>query len=490
MPEGLIGFMKTTGENAWTAEADLLRDAAARARRYLESLPERAVFPAPRARSRAWPSSTDPGRRARPTRAACSRCSTQLGSPATVASNGGRYFGYVIGGSLPAALAAHWLASAWDQNAVFRTTSPAASFVEEVALRWVLEALGLPADWRGGFVTGTTMGHLAGLAAARHAVLARAGWDVERDGLHGAPPIEVVAGEQAHGTLYRALAPARPRHARACARVPVDGQGRMIAAELPELSGPAIVCTQAGNVDGGAFDPLPEIAAAAPRPAPGSTSTPRSACGRAPRRRARTCCAGLEDADSCAADLHKWLNVPYDNGLVLVRGEQERALRAALAMQGSYFPDEDPRDRGRWTPDASRRARGVDVWAALLALGRARPRRPRRAHLPPRARASPTGSPRAGHRRAERGRAEPGRRLLRLRRARRARVIAAHPGRRHLLVQRDALERPRRDAHQRLLVGDDRGRRRAEPRAHARPRRARGLGLGKGPWSSCTGSSS
>lgn len=346
----------------------LLHDAAARAERYIESLSSRPAFPPASAIQRlaeldaplpAGP--TDPAR-------VLERLDA-IGSPATVASNGGRYFGYVVGGALPAALAAHWLATAWDQNAVFRTTSPAASAFEEVALRWVLEAVGLPADWRGGFVTGTTMGHLAGLAAARRAVLERAGWDVERDGLRGAPPVEIVASERSHGTLYRALR-LLGFGTRQVKRVPVDGQGRMVAAALPALSGPAIVCAQAGCVDGGAFDPLPEIAAAARRS--GAWVHVDAAFGlwaRAAPARAHLL-AGLEEADSCAADLHKWLNVPYDNGLVLVRGSGADALRASLAMQGSYFPDEDPRDRGRWTPEASRRARGVDVWAALLSLGR------------------------------------------------------------------------------------------------------------------------
>jgi glutamate/tyrosine decarboxylase-like PLP-dependent enzyme len=347
---------------------ELLEEAQLRSRRYLESLAEREAFPSADEIGRLaeldepFPErGTDPAQ-------VLERLDA-LGSPATVASAGGRYFGYVIGGTLPAALAAHWLSTAWDQNAVFRKTSPVASALEEIALRWVLESVALPSDWRGGFVTGTTMGHLAGLAAARHQVLARAGWDVERDGLRGAPPVEIVAGEHAHGTLHRALR-LLGFGRRAVRTVPVDAQGRMIPSAIGKLSSATIVCAQAGNVDGGAFDPLPAIVEEARRA--GAWVHVDAAFGfwaRAAPRRARLL-AGLEHADSCAADCHKWLNVPYDNGLVLVRGSAADSLRAALAMRGAYFPDEDPRDRGRWTPDASRRARGVDVWAALLSLGR------------------------------------------------------------------------------------------------------------------------
>ncbi len=349
-------------------EASLLRASAERAIRYLTQLPSRPAFPDSEALARLEqldfplpPEPRDPS--------AVLALLDELGSPATVASAGGRYFGYVIGGSLPAALAAHWLATAWDQNAVFRSTSPVSSFVEGVALRWILELMSLPADWCGGFVTGTTMGHVAALAAARHAVLARVGWDVERYGLGGAPPIQVAASAQAHGTLLRALRLLGLGTQR-IQLVPVDEQGRMIAAELPELEAPAILCAQAGNVDGGSFDPLAEVVAAGR--AHGAWVHVDAAFGlwsRASPRFAHLL-GGLEDVDSCAADLHKWLNVPYDNGLVLVRGSAEQALRSALSMSGAYFPGEDRRDRGRWTPDASRRARGVDAWAALLSLGR------------------------------------------------------------------------------------------------------------------------
>jgi glutamate/tyrosine decarboxylase-like PLP-dependent enzyme len=351
------------------ARAALLREAAERSIRYVEGVGDRRAFPDAEALRRLAELDLPlPETPTEPERVLA--LLDAVGSPATVASTGGRYFGFVIGGTLPAAHAASWLATTWDQNAVFERTSPVAAKLEEVALRWILEVLGLPPDGVGGFVTGTTMGHLAGLAAARHAVLARAGWDVEKDGLAGAPRVQVVVSEQAHGTLFRALrllglgtAPV--------VRVPVDAQGRMRATELPRLVGPAIVCAQSGNVDGGSFDPLPAIAAAT-REA-GAWLHVDAAFGlwaRAAPRRAHLL-PGLELADSCAADLHKGLNVPYDSGIVLVRGANEAALRNALAMTGAYFPDDQRHDRGRLTPDASRRARGVEAWAALLSLGRA-----------------------------------------------------------------------------------------------------------------------
>jgi glutamate/tyrosine decarboxylase-like PLP-dependent enzyme len=360
--------MAIPGETTGPTHAALLRDAVERAIRYLHDLPDRPVFPREEATNRlseldlSLPDGpTDPR--------LVLALLDEIGSPATVASPGGRYFGYVIGGSLPAALAAHWLATAWDQNAVFRATSPVSAFVEDVALRWILEVLTLPPDWRGGFVTGTTMGHVAGLAAARHAVLERQGWDVERDGLFGAPPIRIVTSAHAHTTLFRAARLIGLGDGR-IVRVPVDEQGRMIPTRLPELDASTILCAQAGNVDGGSFDPLPELVDAAR--ASGAWIHLDAAFGlwaRATPRHAQLL-RGLEDVDSCAADLHKWLNVPYDNGVILVRGSAANSLRSALRMQGAYFPEEDARDRGRWTPDASRRARGVDAWAALLSLGR------------------------------------------------------------------------------------------------------------------------
>jgi glutamate/tyrosine decarboxylase-like PLP-dependent enzyme len=180
------------------------------------------------------------------------------GSPATMAMAGPRFFGFVIGGSLPAALAANWLAGAWDQNSAFANITPATSTLEKVALRWLLEILGLPPTCAGSFVTGTTVAHITALAAARHAVLAQEGWNVEADGLFGAPPIAVIVGEEAHPTLFKALGVIGLGRSRVI-RVPVDTQGRMRPEALPRLAGPTIICTQAGNVNTGAFDPHSKI---------------------------------------------------------------------------------------------------------------------------------------------------------------------------------------------------------------------------------------
>jgi glutamate/tyrosine decarboxylase-like PLP-dependent enzyme len=290
-------------------------------------------------------------------------------SPATVAAAGGRYFGFVTGGALPAALAANWLAGAWDQNAFSFASSPAAVSVEEVALGWLLEVLALPGSCGGAFVTGATMANFTCLAAARNAVLARAGWDVEADGLFGAPEVKVVVGAEAHPTLLKALGMLGLGRRRLTV-VPADGQGRMRADSLPTLSTsePAVVCVQAGNVNTGAFDPAREVCAAA-REA-GAWVHVDGAFGlwaAASPSRAHLV-EGFGEADSWATDAHKWLNVPYDCGLAFVRHAE--ALRAAMSISAAYLPEGAAREPMHYTPEASRRARGVEVWAALLSLGR------------------------------------------------------------------------------------------------------------------------
>lgn len=346
--------------------SDLLHDAADRAGRYLDGLGARAVEPTTQAVARLaelrhpLPDGPTPA-------AEVLRVLDEVGSPATVASAGPRYFGFVTGGTMPAALVANWMAGTWDQNGHYVVGSPAAAALEEVAMSWILEAVGLPAEWHAGFVTGTTMGNFSGLLAARHAVLERAGWDVEADGLTGAPAITVVVGAEAHSTLHRALSFAG-LGARRVVTVPVDDQGRMRPEALPRVSGPAIVCAQAGNVNSGAFDPLEPIAEWAQ--ASDAWLHVDGAfgfwAGASPKRRHLV--AGLAHADSCATDLHKWLNVPYDNGLVLFRDAD--AARAALALRAAYLPNDPVRQPSDFTPESSRRARGVEVWAALLSLGR------------------------------------------------------------------------------------------------------------------------
>ena len=345
----------------------LLADAARRATRYLAGLPNRAVAPTPEAVLALQLLREPLPEQPRSPPAVLQRLD-QLGSPATTAMAGGRFFGFVIGGALPAALAANWLSTAWDQNAATYAASPGVAVLEEVALGWLLEILDLPRAAAGAFVTGATQANLCGLAAARHAVLARAGWDVEADGLFGAPPITVVLGAEAHPTLFKALGVLGLGRNRVV-RVETDGQGRMRADRLPALSGPTLVCLQAGNVNTGAFDPCAELCERAHRA--GAWVHVDGAFGlwaRAVPSLAHRA-AGIELADSWATDAHKWLNVPYDSGLAFVRDGD--ALRAAMAVTAAYLPasgaERAPSDT---TPELSRRARGVDVWAALSALGR------------------------------------------------------------------------------------------------------------------------
>ena len=291
----------------------------------------------------------------------------ELGSPATMATTGGRYFGFVVGGVLPATLAATWLASAWDQCAGVKALSPAAAAIEELALRWVVDVLRLPPGTAGGFVTGATMANLTALAAARHRLLERAGWDVEARGLFGAPGLEVVVGGEVHVSLLKALALLGLGRERV-SRVPVDGQGRMRADTLPPLGPRSILCLQAGNVNTGAFDPAPALVSAA-RSA-GAWVHVDGAFGlwaAASPARAHLM-EGMAEADSWAVDAHKWLNVPYDSGLALCRDAE--AMRSALATSAAYLVQGDGREPDHFTPEMSRRARGVEVWAALASLGR------------------------------------------------------------------------------------------------------------------------
>ena len=296
------------------------------------------------------------------------------GDPGIVATAGPRYFGFVIGGALPVAVAADWMTSTWDQNAGLYVISPANSVAEETAGRWVAELLGLPSEVSFGFVTGCQAANFSGLAAARHFLLDRAGWDVERKGLFGAPEIEVVLGEEAHVTIHTALQMLGLGSERVH-RVPVDGQGRMIASKLsstlePLAGRPLLVCTQAGNVNTGAFDPLREIAEVSRKHGAWVHVDGAFGLWAATSPSLRHLVDGVELADSWATDAHKWLNVPYDCGLVFCR--HPAAHNAALTAQASYLQQTEGRERDpfEWTPEFSRRARGFTVWAALRHLGR------------------------------------------------------------------------------------------------------------------------
>jgi glutamate/tyrosine decarboxylase-like PLP-dependent enzyme len=348
------------------ATRELLEDAAGRGIRYLEELSARGVFPTASALQRleklGGPVPTEPR-----DPADVLALLDEVGSAATVATAGPRYFGFVTGGALPATVAANWLAGAWDQCAGLEVLSPVSAALEEIAIRWLVEILGLPAGTGGGFVTGATTANFSALAAARHAVLKSAGWDVEGNGLFGAPPIAVIVGEEVHVSLLKALAMLGLGRDRIVG-VPVDGQGRMRADALPKIAGPAIVCTQAGNVNSGAFDPVGEICGSAH--AAGAWVHVDGAFGlwAAAVPSLAHLAAGVEQADSWATDAHKWLNVPYDCGIALVR--EPRHLQAAMSVHAAYLVRGEKREPNQFTPELSRRPRGVEVWAALRSLGR------------------------------------------------------------------------------------------------------------------------
>jgi glutamate/tyrosine decarboxylase-like PLP-dependent enzyme len=291
----------------------------------------------------------------------------RIGSPATMGMAGRRYFGFVIGGSLPAALAANWLAGAWDQCPGLFTASPIGTVLEEISLGWLLDVLKLPAGSGGSFVTGATVANFTALAAARDAVLERAGWDVEADGLFGAPPVTVVVGDEVHPSLIKALGMLGLGRSRVV-RVPVDDQGRMRAGEIPRLGGPAIVCMQAGNVNTGAFDPAAEICARAHEAGAWVHVDGAFGLWAAASAPHAHLVHGVADADSWATDAHKWLNVPYDSGLAFVRDAM--ALKRAMSVSAAYLPQGEHREPSQYTPELSRRARGVEIWAALRSLGR------------------------------------------------------------------------------------------------------------------------
>jgi glutamate/tyrosine decarboxylase-like PLP-dependent enzyme len=345
---------------------DLLKDTAQRASRFLDTLATRDVFPSPEvlealsAFDEDLPDNpTDPS--------AVIQMLDAIGSPAAVASAGGRYFGFVTGGSLPATLAANWLSTTWDQNGGLNVGAPVGGKLEEVALKWLIDVLDFPAETGVGFVTGATMANFSGLAAARHTLLAKQGWNVEADGLFGAPPITVVVGNEVHVSLLKALMMLGLGRERVI-RVPADEQGRMRADQLPELDSNTIVCIQAGNVNTGAFDPAEAIITKAH--AAGAWVHVDGAFGlwAAASPSKKHLMAGFNQADSMATDGHKWLNVPYDCGLVFVRDVQ--TLTRSMSATASYLVQSDHREPEFSTPEMSRRARGIEVWAALRSLGR------------------------------------------------------------------------------------------------------------------------
>jgi glutamate/tyrosine decarboxylase-like PLP-dependent enzyme len=347
--------------------ANLLDIAAKKASRYVREIGERRV--APSATDLAalasfhenFPeNSSDPRE--------VLRILDEFGSPCTVATTGRRYFGFVIGGALPAAMAAGWLANAWDQNACLRVMSPIAAELEEIVLQWICEALGLPQSCAGGLVTCATSANFTALVAARQALLARQNWNVAEDGMFGAPPIDIVVGEEVHASILKALALAGFGKKRV-RLVETDAQGRMRAEKLPPLNETTIVCIQAGNVNTGAFDPANEICRRAREAGAwvhvdGAFGLWAGVCPQY-----RHLLEGFEKADSWATDAHKWPNVIYDSGIVIVR--DAAALRAAMSVDAAYLTSGTRREPMHYVPEASRRARGVELWAALKSLGRA-----------------------------------------------------------------------------------------------------------------------
>ncbi len=349
------------------ARTRVLRQAAQSAVDYLEGLDSRSVAPgsesvaALRALSGPLPdSTTDP--------AEVIRLLSEIGGPATMGISSGRFFGFVIGGCLPAAMAASWLVNTWDQNAGLWVASPAAANLEDAAVEWTRELLGLPEGTVGGVVTGATVANFTALAAARHHLLERAGWDVEADGLFGAPELRVVVGDEAHPSLLKSLAMLGLGKKRVV-RVPVDKQGRMRADALPHLDERTILCLQAGNVNTGAFDPAGAICPAAR--AAGAWIHVDGAFGlwAAASPKYRQLVHGFELADSWATDAHKWPNLGYDCGLALVR--DGAALRAAMSLRAAYLERGERREPADYTPELSRRARGIELWAGLRQLGKA-----------------------------------------------------------------------------------------------------------------------
>jgi len=349
-----------------TTTRELLEQAASRGIRYLENLDARGVFPSQEALRRlaelGGPLQTEPM-----DAVAVLAVLDEIGSAATVASTGQRYFGFVTGGALPATVAANWLASAWDQNAGLEVQSPVSAALEEIARGWLLEILSLPQGTGVGFVTGATMANFTALAAARHNVLEHAGWDAEADGLFGAPAVTVIVGDEVHVSVLKALMMLGLGRNR-IVRVPTDEQGRMRVDALPKIAGATIVCMQAGNVNSGAFDPAAEICGAAHDAGAWVHVDGAFGMWAAAAPRHAHLVRGLAEADSWATDAHKWLNMPYDCGIAFVR--EARHLQAAMSVNAAYLMRGEKREPCQFTPEMSRRARGVEVWAALRSLGR------------------------------------------------------------------------------------------------------------------------
>lgn len=348
------------------ARTAVLRQAAQSAVEYLEKLDSRPVAPTPEAAA-ALATLGGPLPESSAASSEVVRLLSEVGGPATMAISGGRFFGFVIGGCLPAAMAAGWLVNTWDQNAGLWVATPVAAGLEATAVEWAREMLNLPEGTACGVVTGATVANFTALAAARHQLLERAGWDVEADGLFGAPELRVVVGEEAHPSLLKSLAMLGLGSKRVVL-VPADRQGRMRADALPHLDERTILCLQAGNVNTGSFDPAAAICPEAR--AAGAWIHVDGAFGlwAAASRQYAHLVKGFELADSWATDAHKWPNLGYDCGLAFVR--DSAALRTAMTLRAAYLERGVRREPSDYTPELSRRARGIELWAGLRQLGR------------------------------------------------------------------------------------------------------------------------
>jgi glutamate/tyrosine decarboxylase-like PLP-dependent enzyme len=346
---------------------EVLNEASARAYNYLRTIQERHVGVRQEALEK-LPALGGPMPESGEDPRAIIQLLDEIGSPATIASTCGRFFGGVIGGALPATVAAHWLADAWDQNACLFDFAPVVAYLEDIVLGWLLDFLGLPPNSGGAFVTGTQMADVTALAGARLAVLRKVGWDVEGDGLFGAPPITVIVGEEVHATMLKALA-LLGFGTNQIRTVAADSQGRLKPSEIPRVDGPSIVCAQVGNVNTGACDPIREICEAAGGQDAWVHVDGAFGLWAAASPKYRHLLDGIDCADSWATDAHKWLNVPYDSGIAIVKDHE--TLRNAMAITASYYPDPGAkREPMQWGPESSRRARAIEIWVALRSLGK------------------------------------------------------------------------------------------------------------------------
>ena len=346
--------------------SDLLQDAYIRSVAYLKSLETRSVFPSDEALEH-LKHFDEPLPQTPVADDETLALLDTYGSPATVACAGSRYFGFVTGGSLPVAHAANWLATTWDQNGALFTTSPIVAKLETVVLNWLIELFRLPAKTAGAFVSGATVSSFTALAAARHHLLARKGWDVEKQGLFGAPEIRVIVSDEIHVSVLKALSMLGLGRERVH-RVPVDEQGRMIVEKLPPLDNMTIVCVQAGNVNSGSFDPIASICRKAQESQAWVHVDGAFGLWARVSDSLSALCDGIELADSWTIDAHKWLNVPYDSGIALCR--HPLAVSAAMSVSADYLVGSDYREPSHFTPEFSRRARIVDIWAVLRTLGK------------------------------------------------------------------------------------------------------------------------